>query len=363
MYIQKRLIPKSKHRIKAPYNMKIEYITAHNTANDAFAVNEIAYMGSNNNQTSFHFAVDHANFIQGIETNRSAWHAGDGGNGKGNRNSIGVEICFSRSGGARFSQAEKNGAKLIAYLLHKHNLPISRLKKHQDWSRKYCPHRTLDLGWNRFVNMVKVELAAISGTKVQISSKIFEYYSRFNNARHSKVKEIQGNLSKLGFNPGTIDGIFGAKTETAVRSFQRTNALVVDGSVGPDTLKMLDQMISKKPSRSYFKVGDKGDKVKKIQRDLNKLGFKAGEEDGIFGKKTEDAVKKLQISQKLELDGLAGIQTLRRIDTMIKAVDELEQKEFHRVVTGSFKNKKNAETRIKELKEKGFESFIEKYKK
>lgn len=31
---------------------------------------------------------------------------------------------------------------------------IDRVKKHQDWSGKYCPHRTLDMGWQRFLDMV-----------------------------------------------------------------------------------------------------------------------------------------------------------------------------------------------------------------
>ena len=45
--------------------------------------NEIAYMIKNNKQTSFHFAVDDKDVVQGIPENRNAWHCGDG-NGKGN---------------------------------------------------------------------------------------------------------------------------------------------------------------------------------------------------------------------------------------------------------------------------------------
>ena len=42
----------------------------------------------------------------------------------------------------------------VAYLLKQYGWGIDRVKKHQDWSGKYCPHRTLDLGWERFLNMV-----------------------------------------------------------------------------------------------------------------------------------------------------------------------------------------------------------------
>lgn len=130
-------------------------ITVHNTANDASAMAEVSYMLSNNNQVSYHFAVDDERAVQGIETYRNAWHAGDGGNGKGNRETISIEICYSKSGGEKFKKAEENAAYLIAYLLKANDWDISCVKKHQDWSGKYCPHRTLDDGWQRFLNMVK----------------------------------------------------------------------------------------------------------------------------------------------------------------------------------------------------------------
>lgn len=97
--------------------MKAEYITIHNTANDASAANEISYMKNNSSSTSFHFAVDDKQVIQGIPTNRNAWHTGDGTNGTGNRKSIGVEICYSKSGGARYNSAEKLAIKFVAQLL------------------------------------------------------------------------------------------------------------------------------------------------------------------------------------------------------------------------------------------------------
>ena len=49
------------------------------------------------------------------------------------------------------------------------------------------------------------------------------------------VKYLQESLIKLGYSPGPIDGIFGPKTETAVRSFQIARGLVVDGIMGKNT--------------------------------------------------------------------------------------------------------------------------------
>ena len=148
-------MPTSKYGIKCPYSMVPECIVVHNTANDASAANEIRYMQSNGKEVSFHFAVDDKEVGQGIPLIRNAWHAGDGANGKGNRTGIGIEICYSKSGGTRFIEAEKNAAAFIASLLDVYGWSIDKVKKHQDFSGKYCPHRTLDMGWERFLKMVE----------------------------------------------------------------------------------------------------------------------------------------------------------------------------------------------------------------
>ena len=154
MQITRVKCPEKKYPIKCPYSMTPQYITVHNTANDASAMSEVSYMLGNNNKCSFHAAVDNTRVVEGLPLNRTAFHAGDG-SGTGNRKTIGVEICYSKSGGDRFIEAEKLGAEYVAYLLKQYGWGIDRVKKHQDWSKKYCPHRTLDMGWQRFLNMVK----------------------------------------------------------------------------------------------------------------------------------------------------------------------------------------------------------------
>lgn len=155
MNVIKNLVSQSKYSIKCPYSMTPEFVVVHNTANDASAQNEVKYMISNNNQVSFHFAVDDKEIVQGLPLDRNAWACGDGANGKGNRKGIQIEICYSKSGGARFENAEKNAAKFIAQLLKERGWGVDKVKKHQDFRNKYCPHRTLDKGWASFVNMVK----------------------------------------------------------------------------------------------------------------------------------------------------------------------------------------------------------------
>ena len=155
MYIIKQnLVASENYSIKCPHSMIAEFIVVHNTANDATAENEVAYMIRNKNQVSFHYAVDDQEVVQGVPINRNTWHAGDG-NGEGNRKGISIEICYSKSGGTRFDQAEKNAAHFIATLLRERGWGIEKVKKHQDFRNKYCPHRTLDKGWNGFIQMIK----------------------------------------------------------------------------------------------------------------------------------------------------------------------------------------------------------------
>lgn len=160
----KLLCPSNKYSVKCPYSMTPEYITIHNTANDANAASEISYMLNNNKEVSYHFAVDDTCAVQGIPLDRNTWNAGDG-NGSGNRKSIAIEICYSKSGGDRFMKAEQNAAYLTASLLKERGWGIDRVKKHQDWSGKYCPHRTLDLGWQRYLNMVQAYLNENDGIR------------------------------------------------------------------------------------------------------------------------------------------------------------------------------------------------------
>ena len=163
MEIIKNLVDPAKYNLKCPREMVPEFIVVHNTENDAPAWNEINYMIGNSKDKSFHYAVDDKEVVQGIPEDRNAWHASDGGNGPGNRKSIAIEICYSKSGGDKFLAAEGLAAKFIAYKLKEKGWGIDRVKKHQDFSGKYCPHRTLDMGWERFLNMIRSEMDALTG--------------------------------------------------------------------------------------------------------------------------------------------------------------------------------------------------------
>lgn len=102
-------------------------------------------MKQNTAATSYHVAIDDKYAVQAIPFTRNGWHAGDG-QGKGNRKSIGIEICYSQSGGQKYVDAEANAVDYTARLLKQYGWGLDRVKWHRDWSGKKCPHRIIDEG-------------------------------------------------------------------------------------------------------------------------------------------------------------------------------------------------------------------------
>lgn len=273
--IRKVECPEGQKKIKCPYAMTPTRIVIHNTANDAPAENEIAYMHRNNTETSFHFAVDDKEAVQGIELDRNAWHASDG-NGKGNREGIAIEICYSKSGGERWLKALDNAADLTAKLLKDCGWGIDKVTKHQDYgNHKHCPHRILDeYGWDNFLNLIKSKMgetaqpaptpAVSESAPIDIAVKEWQLAAIADGYKFPKYgadgmwgTECEGvakfaickkrntytnrNLTKLIQRAvGTAaDGLFGMNTDSAVRNYQRTHGLTVDGCVGINTWKKI----------------------------------------------------------------------------------------------------------------------------
>lgn len=210
--IRKNLVDQNKYNIKCPYSMTPRFIVVHNTANDASAENEINYMKNNNNEVSFHYAVDDKEAVQGIEFNRNAWHAGDGANGNGNRNGIAIEICYSKSGGDRFNKAEQNAIELIADLLKKYGWGTDKVKKHNDFCNTSCPHRTKE-HWNDFINAISNKLDSNTNT------------SNNNNTLRYKIGETV-----------TINGVYTSSTSTQkLNPARRTGTItkIIPGANNP----------------------------------------------------------------------------------------------------------------------------------
>ena len=286
--LRQNLVSRGKYNIKCPYSMKAESITVHNTWNDASADNEVKYMIGNNKKVSFHIAVDDKEAVQGIPLDRNAWHAGDG-NGKGNRSSIGVEICHSKSGGERFAKAERNAAELIASMLKERGWGIDRVKKHQDWSGKYCPHRTLDLGWERFLNMVREYL----GGKPVPSKPV------------APPKPNKPTSNKIN-----VDGSWGQATTKALQKILGTKQ---DGIVSNQPTINRKYLYSASSTSWQFKKTGYSAGSNMIRALQKLIGAKA---DGWFGK---NSVIALQRFLKVKADGSMGPATVRALQKYINS--------------------------------------------
>lgn len=121
-------------------------------------------------------------------------------------------------------------------------------------------------------------------------------------SRGELVALVQLMLNEKGYSCGTADGIFGTKTESAVKSYQRAKGLSADGIVGTNTYAKLF-------TDCLLKRGSRGELVKALQTRLNEQGYGAGSADGIFGSNTEKAVKALQGAAGLTVDGKVGKNT------------------------------------------------------
>lgn len=110
----------------------------------------------------------------------------------------------------------------------------------------------------------------------------------------------------------TVDGIFGANTENAVRNFQQNNGLAVDGIVGNNTWSALLTL----PPYPTVRNGSRGTYVKFLQQLLESNQIPVGTIDGIFGSKTENAVKDYQQNNNLAVDGIVGAKTWASIATI-----------------------------------------------
>ena len=189
-------------------------------------------MRRNNNEVSFHYAVDDKEVVQGVPENRNSWNSGDGGNGKGNREGIAIEICYSKSGGDKFTKAEENAVELIVDILKRYGWGVDKVTKHQDYNGKYCPHRTLDLGWDRFIKMVDAKLNDVPTpqTNTVTSKSVSEVAQEVLQGKWGNGVDRKQKLSQAGCDYNVVQA--------------EVNKLV-NGSVTPKPAKKSNEEIAK----------------------------------------------------------------------------------------------------------------------
>ena len=141
------------------------------------------------------------------------------------------------------------------------------------------------------------------------------------------VRNMQQDLTTLGYYWAEVTGNFGEKTRDAVKRFQEKNNLTADGVAGSDTLNAIAAAMRKGgytssssvPTGASLSLNTKSEAVRAMQEALKKLGYYSAEITGNFGSKTEAAVKEFQRDYGLTADGVAGTKTLQAINDAQKS--------------------------------------------
>ncbi|TQS41471.1 N-acetylmuramoyl-L-alanine amidase [Cryptosporangium phraense] len=133
--------------------------------------------------------------------------------------------------------------------------------------------------------------------------------------------EVKSTLVTLGLiadsGPESPDDVlFDAVCELALREFQQSRGLSVDGVVGPETWRSLvaarwrlgDRVLHRSVSEPML-----GDDVRTLQERLLEMGYDVGRADGIFGQRTETALRAFQREVGLAADGTMGTLTMRAL--------------------------------------------------
>jgi len=148
------------------------------------------------------------------------------------------------------------------------------------------------------------------------------------------IVKVQRVLIDQGYLQGTADGVFGRKTEAAVRRFQKKNGLRADGLVGEKTQSVLfpdhtSVSLSSTPSSQKATPAKTGyfhddystinsstdpDRIRLLQKALISMNYLRSSADGSYGTMTKSAVRSFQQGNGLKGDGVAGIKTLKAIE-------------------------------------------------
>ena len=129
----------------------IKYIVVHDTGNPSRGANATAhynYFNGGDRSSSADFFVDDTQVLCVNDYYKFyTWHCGDGHGKYGitNRNSVGIEFCINVDSDR--NKTLERAAQLVRELMQELNIPIERVVRHYDASRKNCPQSMSGNGW------------------------------------------------------------------------------------------------------------------------------------------------------------------------------------------------------------------------
>jgi N-acetylmuramoyl-L-alanine amidase len=136
------------------------------------------------------------------------------------------------------------------------------------------------------------------------------------------ISQVTNTLVRLGFLKAESDSLTSEVVE-ALKAFQQERGLKVKGEIDEATMQALEEARWKLGDRILQYVPQKmmrGDDVATLQSRLVEMGFNLGRVDGIFGVRTESAVKEFQKSTGAKADGICGPTTVIGLMRLVKVV-------------------------------------------
>ena len=210
---------------------KIKYIVIHDTGNSSAGANAIAhfnYFNGSERSSSADFFIDDTQILCVNDYHKFyTWHCGDGKGkyGISNRNSIGIEICMNSDGNRQ--KAIDKTLVLVRELMKELNIPIDRVVRHYDVSRKNCPGSMINNNWAEWYEFKK----RIQDTEV------------LSMPQYEELKTIIGELSKKIKEPMIYNYVDANMPEYARQTIQK---LMDKGYLKGDSsgnLNLTDEML------------------------------------------------------------------------------------------------------------------------
>lgn len=174
----------------------IKYIVIHDTGNTdrgADALRNFQYFNTGDRGSSADFFVDDTRCVQANDYSKYySWHCGDGHGKYGitNSNSVGLEICVNSDGD--YNRAFNNAVEFTKQLMNTLGIPIDRVVRHYDASRKNCPASMSKNSWALW-NTFKQKISESE----DLSMSQYEELKKENERQNDMIKEIGTDIQDL----------------------------------------------------------------------------------------------------------------------------------------------------------------------
>lgn len=139
-------------------------------------------------------------------------------------------------------------------------------------------------------------------------------------AVRNAIVRLQVELANAGFNPGSADGHFGSKTQSALKAYQKARGLAVSGIADTKTWSEINRTCGGMVAGAKVSRGGTGTQVKYLQQALIGMGYLFGTADGRYGSITTEAVRQFQDAYGLSVDGNAGPDTMTSLRNAVSAL-------------------------------------------